>query len=131
LANVRKRDPEGPPPRPEALTNAPATAGDEPAASGAAIPNGERVPGSIIDPVIALRKAHPRARAQIALMEHMRDRNTATLPEIAHHVHDDCDASREAISQNVSRTNKSLRGIGATIHFEVGSGCVIKRDDRE
>jgi hypothetical protein len=52
-----------------------------------------------VDPVDELRKR--RARTQAALVEYMQGRKSAPFQDIAHHVHDDVNASENTTSKNI------------------------------
>jgi hypothetical protein len=56
------------------------------------------------DPIVLIRKQRPRARLQIALVEYMKDRETAAFQDIGHYVHGDDRTADDAIRQNVTRT---------------------------
>jgi hypothetical protein len=91
-------------------------------------PRSETAPAN---PVSRLRELHPRARTQIALLEFMSDRKTATFQETGREVHDDANTSDETVRQNVCRVNESLEEMKHPLRFRVGSGCVIKDDQPE
>ena len=86
-------------------------------------------PASRVDPVAVLRKSGARTRA--ALVEFMKDRDSATTDEIAHHVHGDDQTTEKAISKNVQRTNESLIEMGFPLRFSLSSGLVFKEKQPE
>jgi hypothetical protein len=96
---------------------------DEPDSAPALVPL-----ANLID---ELRTLHPRARTQIALLEFMSDRKTATFEDIAWKVHGDAHASEGAIRQNVFKLNESLEEMRCTLRLVPGSGCVIRNDKAE
>ena len=81
------------------------------------------------DHVTRMRKAHPRASCQIALVEYMSNRETASFDDIAHHVHGDGETTGDAVRSNVKRTNEGLAGLEIAVRFECGASHVVKRAD--
>jgi hypothetical protein len=76
------------------------------------------------DVVKVLRKR--RATTQAALVEYMKDRESAMFPEVASRVHGDDQTSDEAIRKNVDRANDALIERGVPIRFRTAAGHVWK-----
>ena len=72
-----------------------------------------------------------RARTQAALLEFMRDRDSASSEDIAEKVHGNDQTSEEAIRANVKRLNETLESESIPIRFRVGSGFVFKEEKPE
>jgi hypothetical protein len=82
-----------------------------------------------LDPAVHLRSQGKTTRAK--LVEFMKDRASASIQEIADHVHGDRDASEQAIRTNISRTNEDLLEMGLTTRFRTASGMVFKDQPAE
>jgi hypothetical protein len=98
--------------------------GDPPSAEAQA--EGQPPPVAKVDPVAKLRRKG--AATQAALVEFMKNRESATFADIARHVHGDDETSDEAIRKNVSRTNDSLIELGIPLRLSVASGYVFKEE---
>jgi hypothetical protein len=80
--------------------------------------------GKSNDPASELRRL--RKPIQAALVEYMRNRDSATFDEIKFHVHGDEQVSDVAVRQNVFRTNESLGERKVPMRFSASSGFVYK-----
>ena len=87
--------------------------------------------GTTLQPDITekVRLAHPKARCVIALVEYMRNRDTAPFLDIACEVHNDEDTSQNAIRTNIKRVNEILDELQLPVRYETGGEYVIKRCD--
>jgi hypothetical protein len=84
----------------------------------------EAPPG--VDPVTELRKKKRRIPA--ALVEFMRDRESAEFEDIAQYVHGDSLTSEGAIRKNVERTNNYLIEMRSRLNFITRSSRVYKQE---
>ncbi len=88
---------------------------------------------SLSDPLKSLigELRKKRARTQAALLEFMRDRESALFEDVAHTVHGDDQASDDAIRANVKRLNEALESRKLPIKLRVGSGFIFKEEHPE
>jgi hypothetical protein len=106
-----------PPSTPEAAAPPAVLAPEQPAAPASA------------DPVRELRRQGKPNRA--ALVEYMRDRDSATYEEIAKHVHGDNQTSEATIRKNVERTNEELAAMASPTRYHCASSMVHKKTSPE
>jgi hypothetical protein len=69
-----------------------------------------------------------KKRRQRGLVEFMADRRTATFEEIAREVHRYPGTEDSTVRSNVSRTNDSLKAMGAPFEFRDSDRAVTKYD---
>jgi hypothetical protein len=81
------------------------------------------------DPVSKSRRR--KGGLPTALIDYMKDRESATYDEIAFHLHGDKQASESAIRKNVERANKELGATASPIRYRCGSSTVYKETSPE
>jgi hypothetical protein len=99
---------------------------DPPAVGPDASASKSPTPVELVELDNQIRRRWPRRRKQAALVEFMKDRDSASYLEVAKNVYDDDTTGGGAIEQLVLRTNETLVELGASFYFHSGGEYIFK-----